>query len=248
MKCELNKIRNFILDLLFPIYCINCGIEGKKFICDGCFKKIKTAQCFICPICRKASSSGAVCEECAKSHFLNGLYAGAEYGDALTQKIIKTFKFKFIPDLCNPLADILIKRLEETNFQTQKFNLIIPVPLHKRRLNWRGFNQSELIASKLSERFNIPMNQNILARVRNTKAQSEIKSEEERKCNIQGAFAICPLPKRKEVLREKNLLLIKRKNILLVDDVCTTGSTLDECAKVLKQAGAEKIWGCTTAA
>ena len=120
-------------------------------------------------------------------------------------------------------------------------DIIIPVPLHSRRLRWRGFNQSELLAKHISEKitpgFPIPVVSDLLQRSRYTHPQMEIKNQSKRKKNIENAFKI---PKNK-------LGLVKSKRILLVDDITTTGATIFECAKTLKKSGAHEVFAVVIA-
>jgi len=123
----------------------------------------------------------------------------------------------------------------------KKFNvfeanpLLIPVPLNSRRLNWRGFNQSELLAKDLAGIFQMEMAGDVIERTVNITPQADIKEKEERLKNLSGIFKI--LNKDKLIGRE----------VLLIDDICTTGATLNECAKVLKANGALKIIGLVVA-
>jgi ComF family protein len=121
------------------------------------------------------------------------------------------------------------------NIPTNEIDFIVPVPLHRLRLKEREFNQSEILASRLAKYFNIPLIKNSLIRTRPTPPQANL-SKEERLKNVNGAFK----------LRENELL--KGKNILLIDDVFTTGSTVDQCAKVLKKEGKAREVGVFTLA
>ena len=118
--------------------------------------------------------------------------------------------------------------------------IIIPVPLHPKRQKLRGFNQSELIAKEVSKRFGLPFSKRIVIRKKLTKPQAELKKKE-RLQNMTNAFSPSP-----EVLRISKKPL-KGRSVLLIDDVWTTGSTMQACAKVLKSLGAEKIWAFTLA-
>jgi len=109
----------------------------------------------------------------------------------------------------------------------------MPIPLHKRRLRWRGFNQAEKIAKILSDKLNIPLVNNKLIRIKYNQPQAKINSQK-RKNNIIGCF-------------QYNGESLEEKNIILVDDVVTSGSTLNECAKVLKEKGAQEVWGICVA-
>lgn len=119
----------------------------------------------------------------------------------------------------------------------QRFNLsadvIVPVPLHPARLRNRGYNQSELLARELGHLLDIPVNSSTLKRIRNTKSQMELGADERHR-NVMNAF----------VCRDEKL---SGQKVLLIDDVCTTGSTLDACADALKHGGVASVWGLTLA-
>ena len=158
----------------------------------------------------------------------------ADYKNSLVEKSLKFLKYRFIRDLEQPLS-VLIKKYLKWLTLDKKFNvfevgpLLIPVPLHPRRLNWRGFNQSELLTKNLADTFQMEMAGDLIERTVSTVPQADIKEREERLKNLNGIFKI--LNKEKIIGRE----------VLLIDDVCTTGATLNECAKVLKANGATKI-------
>jgi ComF family protein len=145
--------------------------------------------------------------------------------------MIHLFKYNFIEDLKIPLGKIMVAAF--INHRIPLPDILIPVPLHKRKIRSRGFNQSELLADFLSENLApgmaLPVIKDALKRKKSTLSQMKIKNYRERRENIRGAFTI---------LKPEE---IRRKNILLVDDVATTGATLLECARILKAAGARKI-------
>ena len=261
---NLLKAKNFILDLLFPIKCLGCGEEFEnlepkdKWICKKCFDKIEIRKEQICPACEEPSENGETHYKCRKEISLDGLWLATEFNYKTTKEAIYKFKFNFIKDIHFPLSEIIIKSIlkadefgnfhdlilanfsqesgEEEIYTDKNKNkktetIIVPVPLHKRRYNWRGFNQAFLLSENIAAKFNLPVCENAIIRKRNTKPQTKIKLMEERKKNIKGAFS-CP-----------NNNLIKNKNIIIVDDVCTTSATLNECAIELKKAGAKNVWG-----
>lgn len=239
-------IKKFILDTLFPISCVICHEENLWF-CQNCFEKIEIISEQVCPYCEKISSAGgAICPKCRlyfskknKVIFLHNLLVSAKYKKGGLSKIIHIYKYNFISELNIPLGKIILKALIKNNIPIP--DLIIPVPLHPRRLRWRGFNQSELLAdfisSNLTVGLKIPLEKNILQRKKYTQPQMKIKSYKERISNVQGIFC----------LKKEKLKRIKDKNILLIDDVSTTGSTLLECAKILKSSGAKKVFGAVIA-
>ena len=167
---------------------------------------------------------------------LSDLYFAIDYQKSLIKSLIHHFKYQpLIKELAKPLASLIIEHFQLLD---QKPNfadfVLIPVPLEKKKLKWRGFNQAEEIAKQLSKFFKIPLINDVLIKIKETLPQVEL-SDRERKENIKGAFA-CPAPEK-----------IQGRKILLVDDIYTTGSTMAECAKVLKKAGAKEIIGIVVA-
>lgn len=213
----LPKIKEFIFDLLFPKFCLNCGREG-SYLCPDCFSLIDIGE-----------------REYHFSKNLNGLYCPASYNNFIIKKIINQFKYDpFIKELSKPLSSLIVAyliNLDKINFQDF---ILVPIPLHKKKLKRRGFNQAEEIAKELSKFLKIPLSNDVLIKTKQTPAQVELKKEEREK-NIKGVF-FCQKP---EIVRERK--------ILLVDDIFTTGSTLEENARLLKEAGAKEIWGIVAA-
>ena len=210
----IKKLINCLLSLIFPVECLGCKKENTYF-CKQCLGKIKpVAEPF--------------------KHLLihlDGVYSAADYNDKLVRTAIHCLKFRFIKQLAEPLAEILINYYSNNRLPD---SIIMPVPLNKKRLLERGFNQAELIAKIFAGYFNYQfVNQGVI-RHKNTPHQVGL-AKKERLVNVREAFRI------------KDAEMIKDKNIILIDDVVTTGSTLEEIARVLKRAGAKKVWGLTIA-
>lgn len=248
-KSILNKLYAFILDLLFPIYCIGCSAEG-EWICSECFEKIELLKKQACPICGVESKTGARCFNCRAKTELDGVIAATAYfvkdrKESLAKKAIHFFKYRFVKDLAGPLAAIIsrqiknrqVVKIEKTFIFGPDMNnkLIVPVPLHPKRFRWRGFNQAELLAEDIAKYFDLPLEKSALARQKNNIPQVEVRDRRERMENIKDAF-VC-------IGAEK----IKGKIVILVDDVATTSATLGECAKALKKSGAKEVWGVVVA-
>ena len=213
------NIKNFLLDLFFPKFCFSCQREG-EYLCLDCQATLE-----ISGIHQKEKLSN-----------LNDLYFATDYQKPLVKNLIQRFKYEpFIKELAKPLTSLIIEHFQLLD-QKPDFSdfVLIPVPLEKKKLKWRGFNQAEEIGKELSKFFRISLLNNVLAKIKETPAQVDL-SEEERKENIRNAFSI------------KNGGQILGRKILLVDDIYTTGSTLTECAKVLKEAGAKEIIGIVIA-
>jgi len=227
-----------ILDLLFPRFCLFCGREN-TYLCPDCFSKIKTYASPFCPYCGSRSPEGTICPSCKK--YLTGFVAAGPYKDKRLKEVIETFKYKFVKELATLLALLIFKFLKE-NQQVEFFKnplnfLIVPIPLHKRRQRERGFNQAEEIGKQLSPLLKIPIKTDILLRRKNTKPQVKLKKEERRK-NIKDAFIINP---------KIDISSLKDKKIILLDDVFTSGSTMEEAAKVLRDRGIKQIWALAVA-
>ncbi len=205
-------------DYLFPHFCLGCREEG-TILCFKCQATISVLGVFV-PL--------------ENTKFLDDHSAlGFFEENSLLQKLLYAYKYDFVEDVLK-IFQILLQQFLNLNKQYfEQLELIVPVPLHKRRFAERGFNQAEEIAKILAAELDVPF-ENILIRKKSTKQQAKLQKDERIK-NIKDAF----------VLKEN--FDIKGKNILLVDDVFTTGSTLDESARILKEAGAGLIKAFTLA-
>lgn len=217
----INNLANKLLSLLFPIECLGCSKEN-TYLCDDCFNSIKihqTVEPFEHPL-----------------KYVDEIWTAADYKNKLIQTMIHNFKFRYIKELAKPLSNLLIQyyiNISRYTIRDMRYT-IIPVPLNKKRLLERDFNQAELIGNLFSDYFGYPIMTDVIERSRHTPHQVGL-NQEQRKTNIQNAF---------KILKPD---FIKNKNIILIDDVVTTGSTLEEIAKVLKENGANKIYGLAAA-
>ena len=246
-----------LLTLLFPIKCVACERETEKakrnkLICSGCLKVFSPSTSFYCPLCEAKSVDGGICFSCKptansdsrlrtgifdeKDKFhLDRLFSPFSYKDPAIRKTVKAFKYDFIQGLAGPLGKLMAGYLEKINKEIDfKDFIIAPVPLHKIKFNRRGYNQSRLVAIEVSKHLDIEIGPDLILKMRPTKDQASLK-EEKRAENIKGAF-VCPKPEK-----------VSGKKIMLLDDVYTTGATMNECARVLKQAGAEEVSGLAIA-
>ncbi len=211
MRLDWKIVKTFFLDLIFPIDCLGCGKEG-EWVCGDCKKNIRPDR------------------HSLRGESLDKIFSFYSYDSEIVKELIHGLKYRFVEDLAAPLGDLLVGELEKVRGQIGQPDFIVPVPLHEKRLLERGFNQSELLAIKISERFGWPVENMVLTRSRATASQVDF-DEEGRKKNIGGAFFAAD--------REK----ILNKKIVLVDDVTTTGATMEECARVLKRVGAREVLG-----
>ena len=179
---------------------------------------------------------------------LSGLFCATSYEDKFAQRLIHAFKYPpFLRDLAKPLALSIIAHISLLNKPIYPPDVICPIPLHKRRLKWRGYNHSEEIAKQLGRAFSLPVVADALIRTKHTAPQVSL-SKEQRLANMKGVFQV----RNPQAIRSSSLSLgvedqLAGKNILLVDDVYTTGATMEECARVLKKAGASRVFGAVVA-
>lgn len=216
-----------LIDFIFPKRCVGCG-EWGKFLCKDCFERLDFVD-QICPMCGEGSPMGWTHPRCRSKWGMDGLIALYEYQEPIARAVVDGIKYGFNRELVGIV-------LKDMRFETGiAFDLLVPVPLHFYRENWRGFNQAEELAKVLSSQMTVPL-ENILKRVRKTKQQVTMKTREERLMNVRGAFAVDPTSSR-----------LRGARVLLVDDVFTSGADMRECTKVLKKAGVEIVWGLALA-
>ena len=193
-------------------------------------KVINKIQDIIFPIeCLGCGAQGKwICNSCLNK--INNF----SYNNKLLKKAIHTYKYKFVRNLAEPLGKLMVQRITQDNkYNIQDIDCIVPIPLYKKRLKWRGFNQTELLANEISKHINKPMI-NALSKIKNTKPQIQF-NEKSRKKNVKNVF-VCTVPE-----------IITNKNILLIDDVKTTGATLNEAKKILLKAKAKSVFTLTLA-
>ena len=222
------------IDLLLPPRCPCCGqvVQTKHSLCATCFEKIDFISAPYCKICGMPFETQAditknyICPACAHKKPITRMNRSAILYNEFAQKTVLAFKFGDRTDL----TKIFAKWMLAASFDILKdgVDLIVPVPLSYLRLLKRRYNQSALLAKELSLLTGIEKNFSALVKIKNTKPQSLLKSNARLK-NVKGAYKV------------KHPQSIKGKKILLIDDVMTTGSTLNECAKTLLKAGALSV-------
>ncbi|MFA5386344.1 MAG: ComF family protein [Candidatus Paceibacterota bacterium] len=235
MLAFLIKAKDLALDILFPPICANCQKpleKNQSSVCEECIAKIHLNNTLFCPVCRaRLAENKKICHfDCP---YLLG--ASGNYDDPILQNLIQSFKYKGIKSLSSVLTDLLIRYLGYLSLVIDRSSfVIVPVPLFSRREKERGFNQSKLIAKNLAEKLNLEFCDALL-RVKATKSQAQTRDSEERAKNVEGCFEII------------NPEFIKDRNIILIDDVFTSGATINEAVKILKQNNAKKILALVTA-
>lgn len=220
-----------ILDILYPKRCLICGKYG-QLICYECFKKIKLVKTSLCPICHRITKDFNVCPKCRKKrdNYLDSVVVSCHYDNKIVKDLIYKFKYEGFVDLAELFGELLAMQIPKKNLSDCD---VCAVPLYNLRQRIRGFNQAELIARVVSNRLNIPLVKR-LERTKNTASQATLKREQ-RITNIQNAF---------RVISVDNTI---NSTVILVDDVASTCSTLNACAKILKTAGYRRVVGCVIA-
>ncbi len=222
------------LDLLFPRFCYSCQVKlpySKDVLCDVCLEKLDFLE-KICPLCGEIIDNKE-CTKCDSNHFHFDLARSIYHFDPLIQKIIHEFKYNEMTSIAKLIADLSAKYLSKyTPFP--EIDFMVPIPLHRVKKRMRGFNQAELITKYLAVLTNNSHAPKLITRNRFTTTQT-LLNRKERKQNVAGAFRI---NKRYD---------IQNKTILIVDDVFTTGATVNTISKLLKQNGASKVYVLTFA-
>ena len=223
------EIKRGLLDLLFPPRCVSCRETG-SLLCAKCCDEFELVEPPLCPHCGRPRTSERLCPLCQRDPpQIDGVRAAA-YFDGTLREAIHCFKYSNLQDLAIPLGRLMGDYWEKRSLPAE---IIVPVPLHPDRLRERGYNQATLLARELGKSIGLPVAENSLARVRATRPQIELGAQE-RKENVCDAF------------RCSNAEL-KEKRILLIDDVCTTGATLEACSIALRRVGARSVWAFTLA-
>ncbi|WP_372519126.1 ComF family protein [Candidatus Ruminimicrobiellum ovillum] len=223
----MKKILNFIISIIFPRTCSLCGkkisFNFEKNICNECIEKLPKVEGLICHKCSlPLPDGGATCSDCKsnKDIYFENLKSPYIYSLQM-KKLIKKLKYSrktfLAKDLSAKLADFIITENIDKNI-----DVVVPVPMHWLKKWKRGYNQAELLADDVARIINKPM-YNALARTKYTKPQFNLKKGQ-RKENLEDMFAV----------NKKYADIIQGKRILLIDDIATTCSTANQCAKVLK--------------
>lgn len=236
IKPLLLDIKTFTLDTLFPISCLCCEKESPDFICSDCKMWLKKLDFQRCIVCQKPAPFGQTHPGCKTPHCADGLISFYDYHDKNVAQIIIQGKYKFIPGTYQVLGSMIAQKIKEqcpNILISNNISFLTPVPLHLSRKRWRGFNQAEVLCRELSKELNLPTI-DVLQRHKPTKTQKDLKKEA-RLQNISDAF------------RLNSKADVHDRNLILVDDVTTTGATLLEAAKVLKRNGAKSVWCLTVA-
>ena len=227
---QLAKLKGMVVGFLFPKWCVGCGKEG-ELICYSCRYLLPRIMPPLCPRCGKPQPSGILCPSCVGWQAkIEGIRSPFRF-DGVMRQAIHQLKYRNLRALAAPLAKLLNDYL---NTNPVPREVLVPVPLHQKRLRERGYNQSNLLAQELGKLINLPVVDDCLMRQRHAPPQARTLTLDERRSNVADAFTC----------RDHRL---RHKQVLLIDDVSTSGATLDACAMALKAAGATSVWGLVLA-
>ena len=220
------------MDLILPLNCVGCRQEG-AILCSLCIEGLRRLERPFCDICAQINVDG-LCEMCLEHPGeIDGIRAPYLFEGPLRDTVHR-FKYRGWHAAAPVLGGMLADYLENNNLLTQSMSqVLVPVPLHPRRLRSRGYNQSYLLAQEAGKRLMLPVRQDLIRRAQDSSPQVEAQSREARRANVVGGF--------------EPSAGVEGMSILLVDDVATTGSTLAACAAALKNAGADSVWGLVLA-
>jgi len=216
--------------LLFPERCVGCG-RGGSLLCAFCLDGLLLITPPICPRCGRPQSDDELCSGCdgwqAAIYAIRSPYCF----EGAVRQAVHQLKYNNLRAIAPLLGRLMMNYLTSHQIPGE---VLVPVPLHRRRLRERGYNQCQLLAKELGKLAQLPVVDDCLVRVRSAPPQARSANVEERRDNVLGVFAC----------RDDRL---KGKQVLLIDDVATSGATLNACAVSLKESGAKSVWGLTLA-
>ncbi len=240
MRSFLVVIGQSVLDLLFPPRCQVCQEFDAQPLCERCRQGIRLIAPPFCERCGRPfdplAQGAPICSECRQGEFrFDGARSAGRFEGTL-REAIHALKYHGRTRLAQPLGEMLVNCWARFACATDDapVRLIVPVPLHRTRYRQRGFNQSELLAQVVAQAHGFALNTTCLQRVRPTRPQIEL-SRSERADNVRGAFEV------------SDPSAVQGQVVLLVDDMFTTGATLNECARALRRAGAQRVYCLTLA-
>jgi competence protein ComFC len=227
---QLTKLKGMALDALFPQHCVGCGREG-DLLCQSCRQTLPRIVPPLCPKCGQPQPSGILCPDCSgwPAH-IDGIRSPFRF-DGVIRQAIHQLKYRNLRALAAPLAELLNTYLTASPIPD---GILVPVPMHPKRLRERGYNQSGLLARELGKLSGRPVVMDCLSREQHTPPQARTSSRQERQRNVAHAFTC----------RDHRL---RSQPVLLIDDVATSGATVDACAEALKSAGTTRVWALVLA-
>jgi ComF family protein len=220
----LSRIWTAALDLVYPPRCFGCNKEG-SFLCPECVGRLPRTLSPRCERCWQ-SSKARLCEQChSVEQWIDGIRSPFRHEEVAREAVLQ-LKYNGVSAAGLPMGELLGSSAKAMPVET-----IVPVPLHRSRRRKRGYNQAEMLADGLRQALGLPVEPDLLKRRKATREQAAGLGYDERLANVEGAFIV------------PDGAAIDGRSILLVDDVVTTGATMQSCARALKQAGAAAVYG-----
>lgn len=228
----LRDIWSGVLDLVYPPFCLVCKEPGASYLCAKCVEGIILVEP---PWCRKCGipcePDHYYCDQCREREFDFDFACSAGVFDGSLRDAIHALKFGGHIMMAQPLGELMVRHFPQTHL-ANNVDLAVPVPIHRSRLLHRGFNQSTELAKVLCKRVSLRLETEALVKTRKTRDQVDLP-EDQRFANLEGSFS---------VIRPH---AVAGMRVLLIDDVMTTGATLNEAARTLRSAGASAVFGYT---
>ncbi|MEA1909640.1 MAG: ComF family protein [Patescibacteria group bacterium] len=221
-----------VWDLFFPPKCASCN-RGGKWFCDGCKAQLKPIKTSICFGCGRLTEDFKICKRCRYKFKFSRCFVGCVWREGILRKILHKYKYGRVRVLSYDLGDILINIIKSYSCEDL---IITSVPLHFKKRWQRGFNHSALLASVVTQKISGTYIENLLIKTKPTKAQVGL-SRKDRLKNLQNSFEV----------NLRHASAIQGRTILIIDDVITTGATINACADALKRLGAKEVWGLVIA-
>lgn len=227
---QLVKLGGTALNFLFPQWCLGCGQEG-SLICPSCRRSLPGVTPPLCPRCGRPQPSGVLCPTCVSwPAKIDGIRSPFRF-DGIMRQAIHQLKYRNLRALAPTMSQLLKDYLAANPIPAE---VLVPVPLHPKRRRERGYNQSGLLARELGKVTGLAVVDDCLIRQRTALPQARSSSVEDRRRNVAEAFTC----------RDYQL---QERQVLLIDDVATSGATLDACAAAVKASGAASVWGLAMA-
>jgi len=225
----------YLINLIYPAFCQLCGkktVLQEGYLCPDCLKKIKKRVPPFCRTCGKQlldTQMQKICIDCEESSFYFDRASSALYYNEPLKKLVHNFKYKKMTSLTKEFVALTMDFMERYGIG-KNAHLILSIPMHPARLFKREINPSHILAKNIAKKLGCLYSEKLLKKTKNTKLQTKL-NRQERIDNLKGSF----------YLHQNTKYNLRHKNILLVDDIFTTGSTVNECAKILKEKGATYV-------
>ena len=255
----LTRLKSMFLDILFPASCVSCDSEG-SFLCDTCKQALPSLPpaCIGCAMLTQTEGSypaGRTCKRCRTKTLIRVFVSPFPYHHATVQRLIHEFKYHRIRSISPLLGEFIVQYMSYYQISLPEQAFIIPIPLHPRKERVRGFNQALLLAQEISRSTSLTIDTHTLIRTASTTPQTKLTASN-RRSNVENIFALRDphavtypraFVRNARASRSCDTSAMRGKTIIIVDDVKTTGATLEQAARVLKNAGAKEIWAITFA-